>query len=369
LAARVDAIPGGSPVLLRSYDSESGIAPLDEPALRTVAFVYDNALATIALVACGRLPEAERIGQALRLATGEARVRNAYREGAVENRPLPNGWWDSGKRLWAEDPYQMGTATGNVAWVGLALLTLHDATRATPWLPAAAKCGDWVVEHASDHRGGGGFTGGLIGFDPAPTPLLWKSTEHNIDLVALFARLARSEPAAHWDQDEAGARRFLGTQWDPLSGRFFVGTGPDGATVNRSTFALDTQLWPSLLPGAPPEWSKALTFAERDFAVAGGFDFNDDRDGLWVEGTAQAALAEHYAGREPLTERLLAEVSKQVSPGGLVYATREARISTGLSNNPDASSADFFYYRRPHLGATAWVALAALGWNPFVGGR
>jgi hypothetical protein len=37
-----------------------------------------------------------------------------------------------------------------------------------------------------------------------------------------------------------------------------------------------------------------------------------------------------------------------------------------LALSADSKSADFYYYRRPHLGATAWSALAALGRNPFV---
>lgn len=58
---------------------------------------------------------------------------------------------------------------------------------------------------------------------------------------------------------------------------------------------------------------------------------------------------------------------KEVSPGGYLYATRPQVLSTGLAIGPDSKTDDFLYYRRPHLGATAWAALAALGWNPFTG--
>ena len=366
LAHRVDAIAGPAPVLLRSWDDGRGEGAPREPALKTAAFVYDDALATIALVACGKLPQATRVGRALSVATMQERVRNAYRDGAVEDKPVPNGWWDDEKKLWAQDPYQMGSATGNVAWVALAMLTLHQATGDAAWLDAAARCGSWVLER--DRHEAGGFTGGVIGLDGRLTALKWKSTEHNIDLVAVFAWLSRARDSIYWKEPESRARRFVASQWDP-AGRFFVGTGPDGATVNHSMFALDTQLWPSLLSGAPAEWSKAIDFAGSHFAVRGGFDFNDDRDGLWVEGTAQAALAERRRGHDDAAKRLLEEIAKQASPGGFLYATREARITTGLSNDPASAAADFYYYRRPHLGATAWAALAAIGWNPFVGAQ
>jgi hypothetical protein len=51
----------------------------------------------------------------------------------------------------------------------------------------------------------------------------------------------------------------------------------------------------------------------------------------------------------------------------LLNATRGARLTTGLSIDPTGSVPDFFYYKRPHLGATAWAALAETGWNPFTG--
>jgi hypothetical protein len=46
-----------------------------------------------------------------------------------------------------------------------------------------------------------------------------------------------------------------------------------------------------------------------------------------------------------------------------------ARLTTGLALAPDSRDADFVYWRRPHLGATAWAVLAAKRWNPFTGKR
>ena len=43
--------------------------------------------------------------------------------------------------------------------------------------------------------------------------------------------------------------------------------------------------------------------------------------------------------------------------------------SRGLSIDPTGGTPDFFYFKRPHLGATAWAALAETGWNPFTGGK
>ena len=51
----------------------------------------------------------------------------------------------------------------------------------------------------------------------------------------------------------------------------------------------------------------------------------------------------------------------------MLYATPQPRIATDFAIGPTSTYADFFYYHQPHLGATAWAALAAKGWNPFVG--
>jgi hypothetical protein len=64
--------------------------------------------------------------------------------------------------------------------------------------------------------------------------------------------------------------------------------------------------WPLLGVVDPPEaWRRALSCATTRLGVPGGFDFNDDRDGLWVEGTAQAALAYRSVQNEATAGELL----------------------------------------------------------------
>ncbi|MBS0515124.1 MAG: hypothetical protein JSS16_06605 [Proteobacteria bacterium] len=195
---------------------------------------------------------------------------------------------------------------------------------------------------------------------------MWKSTEHNIDIAALFIWLDRVDAKGEWTQHAWQARSFVDAQWDEASAHFWIGTLADGSSPNRGISGLDVQLWAQLLPDADKRWPRALAWVEQKHGVADGFDFNDDRDGLWTEGTAQAALVYRRLGREADADKLFATIAQQASPGGFFYATREPRITTGLAVGGDSTSADFYYYRRPHLGATAWAALAALNRNPFV---
>lgn len=364
IAARVDATPGNAPLLLRSYDSRRGQGAPVLPSLHAAAFTYDNALAVIALLACGKRPQAERIGEALRRAAmHDTRLRDAYRAGVVEGgQPLPNGWWDARRKRWVEaahdysGAYQDGTSCGNVAWAALALLALHHATGEPRWRDAAVRLARWVVANASDNRGAGGFDGGIESWQLLPRKATWKSTEHNIDLTALFGWLARIGAAGgDWAVQAQRARAFVAAQWDAASGHFWMGTMADGVTPLRSPSALDVQLWAQLLPHVPKAWRRALGWVERMNAVAGGFDFTDVRDGLWTEGTAQAALVYRRLGYAAAAAALFASIAQQASPGGFLYASREPRITAVYS----------WYYRRPHLAATAWAVLAALDRNPY----
>jgi len=360
---------GSEAAFVRSYEHADDESRL--PAgLASTAFVYDNALTAVALVACGDVNSATIIGNALSLAARndrtfrDGRVRNAYRPGPVSKGPpaLP-GWWDDKQKLWAEDAAQDGSSTGNVAWAALALLTLHQATRQEGFLADAERLIDWVIANVSTGRG---FRGGFHGYDPQQVRLTWISTEHNVDVYAAAAWLFRLTSERKYADAASEARQFLQRAFDV--DHFLLGTKPDGSLADPSMLALDVQLWPWMaIPDAPAPWRSALNFAATHLAVADGFDFNGDRDGLWVEGTAQASLAYRIAGDPRRSAQLLATLEADRTPSGFLYATRGARVSTGLSIDPTATEADFFYFRRPHLGATAWATLAATTWNPFTG--
>jgi hypothetical protein len=362
---------GANAVFVRSYEPGQNESRL--PAgLASTAFVYDNALAVIALVACGDVASATLIGNALSAAVRHdrsfsvGRIRNAYRAGPVgEGAPALPGWWDDKRKIWAEDAAQDGTSTGNVAWAALALLTLHQATKLESFLIDAERLIDWVTANVST---GGGFRGGFHGYDPQQVPLAWISTEHNVDVYAAASRLFGLTGEHQYSDAAFQARQFLERAFD--NDHFVLGTKPDGSLADPGMLALDVQLWPWMaIPDAPAQWQSALNFAATHLAVKDGFDFNGDRDGLWVEGTAQASLAYRMAGDARRSAQLLATLEAYRTPSGFLNATREARVSTGLSLDPTGTEPDFFYFRRPHLGATAWATLAALGWNPFTGAK
>lgn len=365
-----------SPLLLASYrpaETVSDVPPIDR-ALEDVAFVYDNALAGIALLACGDTASARRIADAIALAIEhdphftDGRVRNAYRSGPVrDNKPSLPGYWDDGKKQWIADAYQASTATGNVAWAALLLLNVHQAAPEARYVEGATRLLAWIEQHAREVVDPDGYEGGWYGWDDSQRAQTWKSTEHNLDVATAAAWAASLTGRAAHAQQGRTALSFVSRMWSPAEQRFFIGTKIDGASIATDRSGLDAQLWPLLAsPGAHCDWEPALTWVERHHRSGAGYGFSREPDGIWTEGSAQAA-ATLVARKGAAPEALWQLLASQRSGNGLYYATPSPRISTGLAIGPDSTSADFYYYHWPHLGATAWIALAATGWNPFTG--
>jgi len=356
-------------VFIRSFAPGDFEAQLP-PALASTAFTYDNAVAAIALIACNDLSDALKIGRALSRASHsdrafhDGRIRNAYRAGPAEDKiPAPPGWWDATRNLWSEDRYQDGSYTGNTAWAALALLNLYQATNDVGFRDAAARLIDWVVTSTVCS---GFFCGGYDGYDDRQIRLSWISTEHNVDVAAAAEWLARSGAGARFTKVAEQAREVLNLAF--LHDHFAIGITQDGTPATGEQYVLDVQLWPWMaLPDAPPDWRKALTFAEEHLAVAGGFDFNGDRDGVWVEGTGQAALAYRIVGNTARNDELVKSFATDLTPSGLLNATRVYVLSTGLTRGTSPDAPPIVYHRRPHLAATAWAILAERGFNPFTG--
>lgn len=366
------------PLFLASYrlaGTGQGTPPL-EPALAGAAFTYDNALAGIALLACGDAGSAKRIGDAIVRAierdpnVADGRVRNAYRAGPMteEKAALP-GRWDAGKKQWIADAYQVSTATGNVAWAALLLLNLNEAEPSPTYLASARKLLGWIEQRTHARNTPDGYNGGWYGWDNAQRAQTWKSTEHNIDIAVTASWAARAGGGKNEAERQQArtALDFVARMWSASEQRFYIGTREDGATIATDGSGLDAQLWPVLAATDQScTWERALAWVEKHHRFGEGYGFSRNPDGIWTEGSAQVA-ATLVARKGTAPEALWQLLASQRADNGLYYATPSSRISTGLAIGPDSPGADFFYYRWPHLGATAWIALAATAFNPFTG--
>lgn len=403
-AQRIDActhLKGLFPVLARGPLFLASFPTVEDGPLYGSAFLYDNAVATLALVGCGETALAQRIGDALLIAIDndrfwhDGRLRNGYAAGSVKKKApikLP-GWWDEAQQRWLEDRYQVGSDTGNMAWAMLALLALDKATGDAAYRTGAMRIGTWVTAQR-DNRGVAGFAGGTFAHEPEPERIYWKSTEHNTDLAAAFAWLARlDQPAApisvasaasatkqagtksiaedraaskRWREPADISARFVQAMWDPKRNCFATGTGDDGVTINP-IIVLDAQVWPLLaLPGATQQFAPALGCAREYLSHEGGYAYSEVRDGVWTEGSAQMLLLLELLKRDPEAQQLRKVIDRQRTPDGSYYASSAQHLPTGFMLATDPLQPRL-YYRLPHLGAVAWVALAERKYNPFTG--
>jgi hypothetical protein len=257
------------------------------------------------------------------------------------------------------------TLAGNMAWAGLALARLYAVTGRTAYLAGAEAIGNWVQAHCRDTRGPGGYTGGE---NARGQKIEWKSTEHNIDLYALFRTLAAQTGDPVWAARAAWARYFVTSMWDPGPGRFYVGTTTDGYTPNDQFLPEDVNSW-SYLALRDARYAASVGWDVRDLAASaaghpGVSACRGDRRGVWYEGTAHLADALEFraAPGDPATARQYLATLYYAQAGGPGAGHRGiiAASRNGLRDCDGGTYSDSL-----HTGTTAWYILAARKVDPF----
>jgi hypothetical protein len=367
------------PLFLASYrlaGTGQGTPPL-EPALAGAAFTYDNALAGIALLACGDagLRQAHRRRHRARDRAGSRRGRRAGAQ-CVSRRaddrgkgraagPLGRGQEAMDRRCLPGEHGHRQRGVGRAAAAeperGRAVAELSGERAEAAWLDRAAHARKQHARRLQRRLV-------RVGQRPAGADLEIDRAQHRHrgDRFAWAARAGGGKNEAERQQART-ALDFVARMWSASEQRFYIGTKEDGATIATDGSGLDAQLWPVLAATDQScAWERALEWVEKHHRFGDGYGFSRNPDGIWTEGSAQVA-ATLVARKGAAPEALWQLLASQRADNGLYYATPASRISTGLAIGPDSPGADFFYYRWPHLGATAWIALAAMAFNPFTG--
>lgn len=355
-----------------------------EFALSNNSYVYDNALALLAFLARGSeedLRRAKILADAFVFALehdrtySDGRLRNAYMSGDLSD-PVPGtaklpGWWDIATQTWFEDKFCVSTHTGNMAWAMLALLSYCEMQGGDQYLEAAKVMGEWIERETRDERGNGGYSAGYEGWEQTasnpepPKKLLYKATEHNIDLYPAFMRLYHLTNEQKWLKRAEHAMQFVRSMWNMESRHFWTGVVEDGVTTNTNNIPVDIQAWAVMVLPHDDTYRFGLQWAESNchLNIDGfkGFDFNNDLDGVWFEGTAQMAVAYQIVGNLDAADKYITELQKaQISAPnangkGIVAASHDG-VTTGF---------DWEYFSRLHIGATAWFTFAKMKYNPY----
>ncbi|SDT41065.1 hypothetical protein SAMN04488543_4226 [Friedmanniella luteola] len=394
LGGVTDAYRTTGPRLAQSYQDASG--------LTDIAFVYDNALTVIALLAGGDVKHARAIGDALLYAQAndetltDRRLRQAYHADTFVV--------GDGTRTWAHSGYEfglVGTAVGDMAWSGIALAHLAHRTGVKAYLDGTVAIGRWIQQNTYSTTGLGGYTfGETAGLEGH------KSSEHNIDLTAYFRLLARLTGDTVWRDRADHAWAFVERVWNADDGFFWTGSD-DGATVNTKAtqLPLDVQTW-SWLAVRDRRHAEALDWARTNLASTdtplransaltgrqtahgvvfasgslvtdtgariGGQDYNPKPDdgAVWFEGTGQLAIAlrdRSAAGDADRAEDLLEQLrwAQNRLGQGQTFGTKRVEGGIVAASSPMDTGFGFGYYPNLHIAATSWYVFAATTTNPY----
>jgi len=355
--------------------------------LRNTAFLYDNALALLTFLHRATPEDLWRADVLARTFIfcqnydrdfqGQAqdyRLRNAYRAGDLIE--PEEGWarlpfyFDESAKVVRQDPFNSGSATGNLTWTMIALL-YHREQRissnralADSSLQASIRLGKWILDNCYAEDAVQGYFGGIEfkgaqGFVKIP----WKSTEHNLDAFVAFTKLFEATKDSVWHKAAQRAKRFVMAMYNNNGPFFWIGT-TNATQINQSPLVEDVQTWSYMVLRDSSHSSIIQWVMEKCGVKHHGFegiDFDTDRDGIWFEGTAHTALAlwmtrdvknyDHFIAQL----RMAQEKASRTDSLGIVAACHDG-ISTGL---------DWKYYNRLHIGATAWYIFAENKWNPY----
>ena len=400
--AAADAYPqlNTGPRLAQSYTDELG--------LFSTAFVYDNALAVCALLADGRrssVDSARVIGDGLVFAQehdpdhADGRLRQGYNVGPYtfyDGSPQPDGFVraDGYANIGRQFGF-LGTAVGDMAWPGLALLHLFRVTRDRRYLGAAVRIGEWITANTWSTAPLGGFS---FGVDGGNQPVPNGSTEHNVDCVAFFTMLRTATGDRRWTAASEHALAFVDRMWDPGNGWFWTGTN-DGVEINRDPVPLDPATW-SRLAIREKRYDRALDWAGEALAVTdepgaatsqlpdeaqqiSGVTFSTASltstaqyngitvhpQGVWLEGTAQLATSlvdRNRRGDKQRAEWLLSQVRRAQDTVGAGQHLGGAEVDGGVvaASSLLDTGFGFGYFQVQHVGATSWFLMGSAGANP-----
>jgi hypothetical protein len=382
----------------------------DQQGLQTTGFVYDNALVIVAHLVRGRLDDISRatiLGDAfLHAQQVDARADGRVRQAYFVDQPDAAGVF---LRPALFPFFFLGSATGDMAWTGIALAQLFHRTGAQRFLDGAVKLGHWIVNNTFDTRGAGGFN---FGVDNGNNKLLFKSTEQNIDCVAFFTMLNRLTGDGSWSGQADHARAFVDAMFNATGGFFFTGTTPDGVTISPDNIPEDVQTWSFLATfdkthAVSIDWAKTnlattdtpqtihsrlkgnslisgASFASqsmRALSPSDPFSAAPDPNAVWLEGSghlAAALLARGLHARHDLpgfhgdanTARILLEnirVAQETLAQGQTVGGRAIANGQGVLAASSVLNTGFGFSFNPnlHIAATSWFVIAGQRGNPF----
>jgi len=303
--------------------------------------LYDNALATLVFIQQGELEKAELI-----LDFFISKIQSELNAGSGGFYQFRDGTGENGSRTWM----------GDNAWLLIAINHYHEAAGNQKYLDMDLALTTWL-------RSLQDTDGGIIGgFNEDGT---------TIPKVSEGMLTAFNAVKGYDDFHKNILLYFKETRWNAEENVLVA--WPENSAYN---YALDLHsLSYGILKDFPvTTLEKANRYKNTQIAtVTGkeltGYCFDDDKDVIWLEGTAQMTVAYNHAGNFAKANDLLLELEKTFiasslaeGSAGLPYTSNHG---TTFGSNMLWDHADI----TPALSSTAWFFFAKQSFNPFELGK
>ncbi|NHF58476.1 hypothetical protein FK220_003950 [Flavobacteriaceae bacterium TP-CH-4] len=300
--------------------------------------LYDNALAALVFIQKGELEKAEKI-----LAFFDTRVSGELMADSGGFYQFRNKEGTNGRRKWL----------GDNAWLLIAVNNYHEASGNPKYHRLAQELELWI-RSLQDEDGG-----------------LWGGTEEDgtpIHKVTEGIATAFNAVPGYDDFHKKILEYLEQYRWDPNK-KTLIAWPENPQYLN----ALDLHaIGQGVFQNFPKEqlyYADELFITSQMATVSGkevtGYCFDVDKDVIWLEGTAQMALAFKQLDDIPKTEKLLTELEKTFIASttmkdseGIPYTSNHGST---YGPNPLWDRADI----TPALSSTAWYLLAKTGFDPF----
>lgn len=297
--------------------------------------LYDNALATIFFITENQKEKAERV---LDFYSSRITTELKVNGGFYQTRNITG---DAGERIWM----------GDNAWLLIALNHYKERYNSTKYDIMAAHLESWLRSLQQEN---GALLGGT-NTNGTDIPLVTEGIITAFNAVPGF------------DDFHINILRYIKNErWDATNN--IVVSWPENPSY---TYALDLHSLSSAIFDGFSE--NLLTqanryFTEQEFTISGevisGYCFDEDKDVVWLEGSAQMAVAFKVMGNNNTSENLILELEKTFIPStifenakGVPYTTNHGTSygSTILWDHADIT---------PSASATIWYLFAKDGFSP-----
>lgn len=298
--------------------------------------LYDNSLAALVFIEINQIEKAENIFDFF-----NSKVNTELLKGSGGFYQFRNSSGENGSRTWM----------GDNAWLLIALNKYHEITENDKYQPMAHSIEQWL-------RGLQDSDGGLWGGFNEDETVIPKVTE---GMITAF------NAVKGYDDFHKNILSFLKeNRWDAINE--FLVAWPENPTYNH---ALDLHSLGSLiLEGySPQNLFHAEQFYNTQTSTVNGMEisgycFDEDKDVVWLEGTAQMAAAHKFLDNIVIAEELLIELEKSFINSSLISDAKGIPYTTNHGTNFGSDQLWNHADLTPTLSSTAWYIFAKNGFNP-----